>query len=153
MPRPPGPGRLGQARRAGTPGGNGHLSDFAVDLRMWSDAYAPLDLEARPGGYRLWTRKAKAYLLGRHPQVGKALDWAERQIEPIKVEGLAEAARLLPGFDVEQVSGVLRAAVQRTISDQLRMTKHELAGEGLGLELWRLLVREHAAPEQPASQA
>eukprot|EP00969_Alexandrium_andersonii_P086781 3827377-Alexandrium_andersonii.AAC.1 len=29
------------------------------------------------------------------------------------------------------------------------MTKPELAGVALGLELWRLLVREHEAPGQP----
>eukprot|EP00969_Alexandrium_andersonii_P022107 968162-Alexandrium_andersonii.AAC.1 len=28
------------------------------------------------------------------------------------------------------------------------MTKPELAGDAMGLELWRLLVREHEAPEQ-----
>eukprot|EP00969_Alexandrium_andersonii_P285911 12640631-Alexandrium_andersonii.AAC.1 len=33
------------------------------------------------------------------------------------------------------------------------MTKPELAGDGLGLELRRLLVRGHGAPEQPAVQA
>eukprot|EP00969_Alexandrium_andersonii_P180304 7969195-Alexandrium_andersonii.AAC.1 len=32
------------------------------------------------------------------------------------------------------------------------MTKPELAGDGLGLELRRLLIREHEAPEQPAVQ-
>eukprot|EP00969_Alexandrium_andersonii_P084449 3724563-Alexandrium_andersonii.AAC.1 len=36
---------------------------------------------------------------------------------------------------------MLHAAVQRAISDRLRMTKLELAGEGLGLELWRLLTQ------------
>eukprot|EP00969_Alexandrium_andersonii_P234756 10365288-Alexandrium_andersonii.AAC.1 len=29
------------------------------------------------------------------------------------------------------------------------MTKPELAGDGLGLELWRVLVRGHEAPAQP----
>eukprot|EP00969_Alexandrium_andersonii_P114568 5064951-Alexandrium_andersonii.AAC.1 len=32
------------------------------------------------------------------------------------------------------------------------MTKPELAGDGLGLELWRLLIREHEAPDQPVVQ-
>eukprot|EP00969_Alexandrium_andersonii_P183221 8095642-Alexandrium_andersonii.AAC.1 len=32
------------------------------------------------------------------------------------------------------------------------MAKPELAGEGFGLELWHLLIREHEAPEQPAGQ-
>eukprot|EP00969_Alexandrium_andersonii_P179489 7934958-Alexandrium_andersonii.AAC.1 len=56
------------------------------------------------------------------------------------------------GFDVGQVSGVIYSAVQRTISDSLRMTKPELAGGALGLELWRLLARERDAPEQPVVQ-
>eukprot|EP00969_Alexandrium_andersonii_P336245 14862796-Alexandrium_andersonii.AAC.1 len=43
-------------------------------------------------------------------------------------------------------------AAQRAISDRLRMTKPALAGDGHGLELRRLLVREHEAPEQPAVQ-
>eukprot|EP00969_Alexandrium_andersonii_P269012 11889745-Alexandrium_andersonii.AAC.1 len=32
------------------------------------------------------------------------------------------------------------------------MTKPELAGDALGLELRRLLVRDHEAPEQPVVQ-
>eukprot|EP00969_Alexandrium_andersonii_P258092 11411674-Alexandrium_andersonii.AAC.1 len=32
------------------------------------------------------------------------------------------------------------------------MTEPELAGDGLGLELRRLLIREHEAPEQPVAQ-
>eukprot|EP00969_Alexandrium_andersonii_P221372 9777326-Alexandrium_andersonii.AAC.1 len=32
------------------------------------------------------------------------------------------------------------------------MTKPELAGAGDGLELRRLLIREHEAPEQPTAQ-
>eukprot|EP00969_Alexandrium_andersonii_P096813 4273997-Alexandrium_andersonii.AAC.1 len=32
------------------------------------------------------------------------------------------------------------------------MTKPELAGDALGFELWRLLAREHEAPEQPVVQ-
>eukprot|EP00969_Alexandrium_andersonii_P308748 13645925-Alexandrium_andersonii.AAC.1 len=56
------------------------------------------------------------------------------------------------GFDVAQVSGVIYFAVQRAISDRLRMAKPELAGDTLGLELWRLLAREHEAPEQPVVQ-
>eukprot|EP00969_Alexandrium_andersonii_P181134 8004059-Alexandrium_andersonii.AAC.1 len=32
------------------------------------------------------------------------------------------------------------------------MTKSELAGGGNGLELWRLLLQEHGAPEQPIAQ-
>eukprot|EP00969_Alexandrium_andersonii_P060226 2652546-Alexandrium_andersonii.AAC.1 len=56
------------------------------------------------------------------------------------------------GFDVAQVSGVIYSAVQRTISDRLRMTKPDLAGYALGLELRRLLACEHEAPEQPVAQ-
>eukprot|EP00969_Alexandrium_andersonii_P165548 7315433-Alexandrium_andersonii.AAC.1 len=32
------------------------------------------------------------------------------------------------------------------------MTKPELAGDGFGLKLWRLLIREREAPEQPVAQ-
>eukprot|EP00969_Alexandrium_andersonii_P171712 7590686-Alexandrium_andersonii.AAC.1 len=46
-----------------------------------------------------------------------------------------------------------RSAVQRATSDRLRTAKPELAGDGLGLELWRLLIREHEAPEQPVTQS
>eukprot|EP00969_Alexandrium_andersonii_P018798 820710-Alexandrium_andersonii.AAC.1 len=56
------------------------------------------------------------------------------------------------GFDVAQISRVIFSAVQRAISDRLRMTKPELAGDALGLELWRLLVGEREAPEQPVVQ-
>eukprot|EP00969_Alexandrium_andersonii_P070281 3101859-Alexandrium_andersonii.AAC.1 len=51
-----------------------------------------------------------------------------------------------------QVSRMIYSAVQRAISGRLRMTKPELARDALGLELWRLLVREREAPEQPVVQ-
>eukprot|EP00969_Alexandrium_andersonii_P196824 8695306-Alexandrium_andersonii.AAC.1 len=56
------------------------------------------------------------------------------------------------GFDVAQASGVMYSAAQRTVSDRLRMTKPELAGDALGLGLWLLLGREREAPEQPVAQ-
>eukprot|EP00969_Alexandrium_andersonii_P102206 4511252-Alexandrium_andersonii.AAC.1 len=56
------------------------------------------------------------------------------------------------GFDAAQVSGVLYSAVQRSISGRLWMTKPELAGDGVGFELRRLLVRGHQASEQPVVQ-
>ena len=130
----------------------GKLQEYSVDMRMWSDTYALLDLEAQPQGYRLWKCKARAYLLSKYPQVGVVLDWAEKQLEPISAARQQAAADLIPGFDVAQVSGILFTVVQRVISDQLRMTKPELAGNGLGLALWRLLIREHEAPEQPVVQ-
>eukprot|EP00969_Alexandrium_andersonii_P000222 10163-Alexandrium_andersonii.AAC.1 len=42
--------------------------------------------------------------------------------------------------------------MQRAISDQLLTTQPELAGIGDGMELWRLLIREQEAPEQPIVQ-
>eukprot|EP00969_Alexandrium_andersonii_P204848 9052994-Alexandrium_andersonii.AAC.1 len=108
---------------------------------MWSDSYSALDLEAQPQGYRLWKPKARGYMLGKFPQVGRALDWAEKQLEPISEGKQREAAHLLTGLDIAQVSGRIYTAVQRTISDRFRMAKPELAGDGLGLELWRLLIR------------
>eukprot|EP00969_Alexandrium_andersonii_P248984 11003689-Alexandrium_andersonii.AAC.1 len=85
-------------------------------------------------------------------QVGRVLDWAEKQLDPISELRQRDAARLLMGFDVAQVSRVIYPAVQRNISDRLRMTKPELAGDASGLDLWCLLVREHEAPEQPVVQ-
>eukprot|EP00969_Alexandrium_andersonii_P082105 3619733-Alexandrium_andersonii.AAC.1 len=32
----------------------GRPQEYSADLRMWSDAYVVLDLEAQPQGYRLW---------------------------------------------------------------------------------------------------
>ena len=90
--------------------------------------------------------------MARHPLVGKALDWAGQHTKPITEAKQRGAAHLMPGYDMEQVSTVISTAVQRTISDRLRMTKPELAGQGLGLELWRFLVRVHGAPEQPTIQ-
>eukprot|EP00974_Lingulodinium_polyedra_P021716 2098262-Lingulodinium_polyedra.AAC.1 len=58
----------------------------------------------------------------------------------------------MPGYNIAQVSGTLFTALQETVSDALRMTKPDLAGDARGLELWRLLVREHEAPEQPIVQ-
>eukprot|EP00969_Alexandrium_andersonii_P338443 14957364-Alexandrium_andersonii.AAC.1 len=62
---------------------------------MWSDTYAALDLEAQPQGYCLWKSKACGYLLGKFPQVGRVLDWAEKQLEPINESKQREAAGLL----------------------------------------------------------
>eukprot|EP00969_Alexandrium_andersonii_P045054 1978787-Alexandrium_andersonii.AAC.1 len=69
---------------------------------MWSDTYAALDPEAQPQGYRLWKSKARGYLLWKFPQVGRALDWAEKQLEPISESRQREAAGLLAGFDIAQ---------------------------------------------------
>eukprot|EP00969_Alexandrium_andersonii_P012106 527792-Alexandrium_andersonii.AAC.1 len=66
---------------------------------MWSDTYAALDLEAQPQGCRLWKSKARGYFLGKFPQVGRALDWAEKQHEPISESKQREAAGLLTGLD------------------------------------------------------
>eukprot|EP00975_Prorocentrum_lima_P017753 3748047-Prorocentrum_lima.AAC.1 len=62
---------------------------------MWSDTYATLDLEAQPQGYRLWKSKARGYLLGKFPSIGRVLDWAEKQLEPISESRQREAAGLL----------------------------------------------------------
>eukprot|EP00969_Alexandrium_andersonii_P222089 9809641-Alexandrium_andersonii.AAC.1 len=67
--------------------------------------YAVLDLEAQPQGHRLWKSKARGYLLGKFPQVGRVLAWAEKQLEPISELRQRGAAHLLMGFDVAQVSG------------------------------------------------
>ena len=112
----------------------------------------PLDLQANPGGFKLWKSKARAYLTGQSPAAGKAFDWAARQIEPITLERQGEAAHLVPELDIAEVSAVVFTAVQETISDRLRMTLPDLAGDGLGLEIWRLIIREHEAPEQPGVQ-
>ena len=110
-------------------------TEFSVDRRMWSDKYALLDYEAQPQGYRLWKSKARAFLTGKRPQVGEVLGWAERQVDPITEARQHEAAQLIDGFDITTVSMVLDTAIRETISDQLRMTKPDLAGDGLGLEL------------------
>eukprot|EP00969_Alexandrium_andersonii_P182673 8071869-Alexandrium_andersonii.AAC.1 len=39
---------------AGPTHGQGRARECSVDLRVWSDTYAVLDLEAQPQGYRLW---------------------------------------------------------------------------------------------------
>eukprot|EP00969_Alexandrium_andersonii_P238770 10540077-Alexandrium_andersonii.AAC.1 len=62
---------------------------------MWSDTYAVLDLEAQPQDYRLWKSKARGYLTGKFPQIGRVLDWAKKQLEPISELRQSEAAHLL----------------------------------------------------------
>eukprot|EP00969_Alexandrium_andersonii_P070103 3093454-Alexandrium_andersonii.AAC.1 len=58
------------------------------------------------------------------------------------------------GFDAAQVSGVIYSAARRAISDRLRMTKPELAGDALGLELRRLLARANVRlPSSPSFSA
>eukprot|EP00969_Alexandrium_andersonii_P354216 15441665-Alexandrium_andersonii.AAC.1 len=59
------------------------------------------------------------FLLGRFPQVGVVLEWAEKQLDPIPVQGHPSGVCLAPGFEFSQLSGVLYGAIQRTISDQL----------------------------------
>eukprot|EP00969_Alexandrium_andersonii_P213105 9410866-Alexandrium_andersonii.AAC.1 len=69
---------------------------------MRADSYQALDLEAQPQGYRLWKSKAQGYLLGKFPQIGRLLDWAEKQLEPIWAGSQQTAVRLVPMFDVAQ---------------------------------------------------
>ena len=45
------------------------------------------------------------------------------------------AAHVLPDCDVERASTVLCTVVHRGIRDRLRMTKPDLASQGLGFEL------------------
>ena len=96
--------------------------------------------------------KATAYLASKHPQVTKVLDWAEARTSQITADIEKEAEAVLGGYDIEQVSGILFVALQETLSDRLRMTKPQLAGAGRGLELWRILVKEFEAPDQPVVQ-
>ena len=84
--------------------------------------------------------------------MGKALDWAGHPTEPTAGVKQRDAAHLMPGYGVAQVGAVICTAAQRAISDRLRMTKPELAGQGLGVQLWRLLVREREAPGGPCIQ-
>eukprot|EP00969_Alexandrium_andersonii_P291773 12895391-Alexandrium_andersonii.AAC.1 len=69
---------------------------------MWADAYQALDLRAQPQSYRLWKSKAQGYLLGKLPQVGRLLDWAEKQLAPVGAGGQQSVAHLVPGFDAAQ---------------------------------------------------
>eukprot|EP00969_Alexandrium_andersonii_P262380 11599800-Alexandrium_andersonii.AAC.1 len=69
---------------------------------MWADTYQVLDLEAHPQGYRLWKSTARGYLLGKFPQVGRLLDWAEKQLEPTGAGSQQSGAHLAPGFDIAQ---------------------------------------------------
>ena len=75
-----------------------------------------------------------------------------RQVEPITAERQLEAGSMLWGYGIPAVSTSLYTAVQWAISDRLKMTAPQLAGDGLGFELWRILIREHEAPEQPMAQ-
>eukprot|EP00969_Alexandrium_andersonii_P334647 14789068-Alexandrium_andersonii.AAC.1 len=65
--------------------------------------------------------------MGKFPQIGRVLGWAEKQLGPISELRQRDAAHLLGGFDVAQASGVLYSVAQRAISDRLRMSKPELA--------------------------
>eukprot|EP00969_Alexandrium_andersonii_P131885 5832300-Alexandrium_andersonii.AAC.1 len=91
---------------------------------MWSDSYQRLDFEAQQQGYRLWKHRARTFLLGPFPQVGAVLEQAERQLEPILGQGRPAVARLAPGFEHCQLSGVLREAIQRAIYDEARAGGH-----------------------------
>ena len=104
------------------------------------------------GGYNLWDNKAKAYLLSKCPQIGRLLGWAGNHTDPVTESRQLEAASSAGYLNVAQASGVLHTVVQHTISDRLRMTEPDQAGVGLGLELGRLLIREHEAPEQLVAQ-
>eukprot|EP00969_Alexandrium_andersonii_P364681 15464618-Alexandrium_andersonii.AAC.1 len=115
-------------------------------------SYHSSDVEAQLQGYRLWKHRARTFLLGRFLQAGAVLDWAENQLEPILGQGHPGVVRFALGFEYRQLSGVLFGAMQRAISDQLVMPQPEPAGSGNGVELWRLVVREHEAPEQPVVQ-
>eukprot|EP00969_Alexandrium_andersonii_P070316 3103661-Alexandrium_andersonii.AAC.1 len=63
------------------------------------------------------------FLLGRFPQVRPVLEWAEKRFEPIRTQGRPDVARLAPGFDHCQLSGVLYSAIQRIVRGQLVTTK------------------------------
>eukprot|EP00969_Alexandrium_andersonii_P029946 1306189-Alexandrium_andersonii.AAC.1 len=68
---------------------------------MWPDSYQRLDFEAQPQGYRLWKRRARTFLIGRFPQVGAALEWAEKQLDPIPATRAPVSGVPRPGFRVQ----------------------------------------------------
>ena len=59
---------------------------------------------------------------------------------------------MLQGYDIQSVSYTVYLALQETVANRIRTTTPKLAGVGMGLEFWRLLVRGHEAPEQPLVQ-
>ena len=80
------------------------------------------------------------------------MEWAGLQTERITSERQEEAAAMLQGYDIQSASYTVDLALQETVANRIRTTTPKLAGVGMGLEFWRLLVRGHEAPEQPLVQ-
>ena len=97
--------------------------------------------------YPDWKDRTKSYLNSDGRSfVGELLTWAESQTEPI---GPPQYATLVVGipalkyYTAQQVDGTIYDALKLTLKTALNRTKGKVAGEGRGLEYWRILFRDH----------
>ena len=70
-----------------------------------------------PRGTCFGKSKARILLAPKHSAVTKLLDWAEKELRPITEEHEVsnEACKIMPNFDLSQVSNVIFSALQDTL--------------------------------------
>ena len=97
--------------------------------------------------YPDWKDRTRSYLKGDGRSfVGDLLTWAETRTDPVGPMQYATLEVDIPAlrdYSAQQVDGAVYDALKLTIKTSLNRTKGKVAGEGHGLEYWRLLFRDH----------
>ena len=81
---------------------------------------------------------------GARKGVRELLEWAEAQEEPITEQREAMAQRGALEVPVVELSRLVHKGISTTIDDVIYNSWQKTAGEGRGLEFWRILKREYA---------
>ena len=97
-----------------------------------------------------WADRMSAKLSRAHPQLASMLAWAERQVDPISLTVEQEVTE--PGADVVGISGAIFDVLMERTGPRL-FDKRRNAGNGRGLEFWRILKRDFGMESTDAQMA
>lgn len=93
--------------------------------------------------YPDWKGRVKSYLRSdTRAFIGELLSWAEKQVEPIASENYPTLELEYPAlreYSAAQVDAAIYDALNLTIKAAVNRAKGKVAGEGKGLEYWRIL--------------
>ena len=131
------------------PPGIGQSAHWKVDAqRARSITKLGLTATSEPHLYRTWHLDTKGLICQGRPGLGKVLKWAEEQEGYIDAAREAEAGHLMgQGSDISDISAGVYDALLLTLDDKVKLSWSKQAGDDRGLELWRVIYREHESAE------
>ena len=128
---------------------------WRVDMRR-AQAITKLDnrAEAEPQLYKIWKGEVIRLLALDRPELEEALMWAEKQDQKIDEMKEIEIDNLLSKYGgAKKVSAEVFDAILTVVSDNLKLILSRSAGNNRGLEMWRIVYRDHESREASVVQA